>query len=85
MNTNRMISTTKHLPNTFWGSAAAALAAFALAATPATATQVQTQVSSATELEYAADVSNTDLLTGLTAHHHRHLEARRRCERDTTE
>ena len=67
MNTNRMMSTTKHLPNTFWGSAAAAVAAFALAATPATATPVQTPVSSADELAYAADVSNTDLLTGLTA------------------
>ncbi|MCX6872281.1 MAG: hypothetical protein NTW21_00505 [Verrucomicrobia bacterium] len=67
MNTNRMISTTKHLPNTFWGSAAAALAAFALAATPATATLVQDPVSSLNELEYQTDVSTTDLLTGLTA------------------
>ena len=67
MNTNRMMSTTKHHPNTFWGSAAAALAAFALAATPATAEQVQTPVSSADDQAYAADVSNTDLLTGKTA------------------
>jgi len=67
MNTNRMMSTTKHLPNTFWGSAAGALAAFALAATPATATQVQTKVFSTTEMAYAADVSNSDLLNGLTA------------------
>ena len=66
MHTNRFMSTTKRLPSTFWGSAAAALAAFALATTPATATLVQDQVGSANELAYAGDVSNTDLLTGLT-------------------
>jgi len=38
-----------------------------LAATPANATLVQTKVSSATELAYSADVSNSDRLTGLTA------------------
>jgi hypothetical protein len=46
---------------------AAALAGLALAATSANAALVQTKVSSATEVAYSADVSNTDLLTGLTA------------------
>ena len=46
----------------------AALAALALAAatSSATATLIQTRVSSTTELAYAADVSSSDLLTGLT-------------------
>ncbi len=46
---------------------AAALASLALAATSANAAPVQTKVFSTTELAYAADVSNSDLLTGLTA------------------
>jgi len=46
---------------------ATALVDLALAATSARATLVQTKVSSATELAYSADVSNSDLLTGKTA------------------
>ena len=45
---------------------AAALASLALAATSARATLVQTKVFSTTELAYSADVSTSDLLTGLT-------------------
>ena len=45
---------------------AAALASLALAATSVHATLVQTKVFSTTELAYAADVSNSDLLSGLT-------------------
>ncbi len=43
------------------------LAALAIITTSASAALVQTKVSSATELAYAADVSTTDLLTGKTA------------------
>ncbi len=43
------------------------IAGLVLAATAANAALVQTKVFSATELAYSADVSNTDLLTGLTA------------------
>ena len=46
---------------------AAALASLALAATSANAAPVQTKVFSTSELAYSADVSNSDLLTGLTA------------------
>ena len=42
-------------------------AACGLAATSANAALIQTKVSSADELAYSADVSNSDLLTGLTA------------------
>jgi len=46
---------------------AAAFASLALAATSANAALLQTKVFSTTELAYAADVSNSDLLTGLPA------------------
>jgi hypothetical protein len=46
---------------------AIALAGLAGATLPASASLVQTKVSSATELAYAGDVSTTDLLTGKTA------------------
>jgi len=46
---------------------AAAFASLALAATSANAALLQTKVFSTTELAYAADVSNSDLLTGKAA------------------